>query len=60
MEGRISWGSGGASAVAEQVEQWKVAGATHVTINTMGTGLVSVGDHLEALGATAQALGLDN
>jgi probable F420-dependent oxidoreductase len=59
MEGRVSWGPGGASAVAEQVEQWRAAGASHVTINTMGAGLKSVSDHLEALGATAQTLGLE-
>jgi probable F420-dependent oxidoreductase len=58
MEGRVSWKPGGASAVAEQVEQWRAAGATHVTINTMGVGLRSVSDHLESLGAIAQALGL--
>jgi probable F420-dependent oxidoreductase len=58
MEGRVGWGAGGASAVAEQVEQWRASGATHVTINTMGAGLGSVGEHLEALGATAQALKL--
>jgi probable F420-dependent oxidoreductase len=60
MEGRVGWGRGGASEAAEQVEQWRAAGATHVTINTMGSGLESVGDHLEALGATAQALALGN
>jgi probable F420-dependent oxidoreductase len=58
MEGRVSWKPGESSAVAEQVEQWRLAGATHVTINTMGAGLKSVSDHLEALGATAQTLGL--
>jgi probable F420-dependent oxidoreductase len=58
MEGRVGWGPGGASAAAEQVEQWRVAGATHVTINTMGAGLQTVADHLDALGATAQAVGL--
>jgi probable F420-dependent oxidoreductase len=58
MEGRVSWKPGGASAVAEQVDQWRAAGATHVTINTMGAGLESVSDHLNALGATSQALGL--
>ncbi|MGC1238155.1 MAG: LLM class F420-dependent oxidoreductase [Acidimicrobiales bacterium] len=60
MEGRVSWKPGGAGEVADQVEQWRAAGATHVTINTMGAGLKSVSDHLAALEATAQALGLGN
>jgi probable F420-dependent oxidoreductase len=60
MEGRVSWGPKGAGDAAEQVEQWRAAGATHVTINTMDVGFETVGDHLEALGATARAVGLDN
>jgi probable F420-dependent oxidoreductase len=58
MEGRVSWQSEGAGAVAEQIGQWEEAGASHVTVNTMGVGLKTGDDHLHALGATAKALGL--
>jgi hypothetical protein len=40
-----------------EVGQWNDAGATHLSINTMGAGLVSVDDHLAALAATAEELG---
>jgi hypothetical protein len=49
MEGRIILADGGAGAVAEKVEQWARAGATHVGINTMGAGLATVDDHIAAL-----------
>jgi probable F420-dependent oxidoreductase len=53
MEGRVSWQSEGAGGVAEQIGRWKEAGASHVTVNTMGVGLKTIDDHLHALGATA-------
>jgi probable F420-dependent oxidoreductase len=58
MEGRVSWGEGGADKVARQIGRWRDAGATHVSVNTMGAGLMSVDDHLGALGAVATAVGL--
>jgi probable F420-dependent oxidoreductase len=56
MEGRVSWGDGGAERIAAQVDGWRQAGATHVSVNTMGAGLRSVDDHLAALAAAAEAL----
>jgi probable F420-dependent oxidoreductase len=58
MEGRVSWGTGGAQQVAEDTERWRAAGASHVSVNTMRAGLGSVDGHIAALAATAQALGL--
>ena len=58
MEGRASWGPGGVETVLAEVRQWSDAGATHVSINTMGAGLASVDDHLAALAATAGELDL--
>ena len=58
MEGRVSWRAEGAAKVAEHVGSWQQAGATHVSINTMGAGLGSVDGHLAALTAAAKALGL--
>jgi probable F420-dependent oxidoreductase len=58
MEGRIGYGKGGAETVAETAQNWRQAGATHVSVNTMGAGLVSVDAHLDALALTATALQL--
>jgi probable F420-dependent oxidoreductase len=58
MEGRIQWGPGGAEGVLEQVGRWKAAGATHVAVNTMGSGLSGLEGHLQALDAVAKALKL--
>jgi probable F420-dependent oxidoreductase len=56
MEGRVSWG--GAERLIDHVGRWQAAGASHVSINTMGAGLGSVDGHLEALAEAAEALGL--
>jgi probable F420-dependent oxidoreductase len=58
MEGRVTWGDGGAERVAHHVSRWRAAGATHVSVNTMGAGLERLDDHLAALAATADALSL--
>src|ERR1022692_3041155 len=58
MEGRVSWGDGGAEQVAERVARWHDAGASHVSVNTMGAGLAAVDEHLAALTEVAAALGL--
>ena len=57
MEGRISW-RGDAGKLAGQAGRWQEAGATHLSVNTMGAGLASLGDHLGALEQAAEALGL--
>jgi probable F420-dependent oxidoreductase len=56
MEGRVSWG--GADKLVDHVGRWRAAGASHVSINTMGAGLGSVDGHLKALADAAEALGL--
>jgi probable F420-dependent oxidoreductase len=48
MEARVNWVHG-ATEVAEQIAQWRDAGASHVSVNTMGAGFTSVGQHLDAL-----------
>jgi probable F420-dependent oxidoreductase len=58
MEGRVRWGSGGANAIVDEVERWRSAGATHLSIDTIGAGLASIDDHLAALAVAAEALGL--
>jgi probable F420-dependent oxidoreductase len=55
MEGRISW-RGSAEKLAEHAAAWRDAGASHVSVNTMGAGLRTVGEHLEVLETAAIAL----
>jgi probable F420-dependent oxidoreductase len=57
MEGRITWG-GDLDQVKLEAEQWRALGATHVSINTMGSGLVGVDAHVEVLAQVATALEL--
>ena len=58
MEGRVSLGAGGAEKLAEQAQRWREAGATHLSVNTMGAGLGSLDAHLAALAGIATALKL--
>jgi probable F420-dependent oxidoreductase len=53
MEGRVSW-NGNADDLAAGLRAWANAGASHVSINTMGAGLASVDDHLRALTSAAE------
>lgn len=48
MEGRVNW-QGDAHQVADELAQWAEAGATHVSVNTMGAGLRTVNEHLAVL-----------
>ncbi|MGH3276802.1 MAG: LLM class F420-dependent oxidoreductase [Streptosporangiaceae bacterium] len=57
MEGRISW-SPDTAKVIEQASRWRQAGASHLSVNTMGTGRESLDQHLAALGEIAKALDL--
>jgi probable F420-dependent oxidoreductase len=49
MEGRLDVGRIEADDLAERTTGWRDAGATHLTLNTMRAGLVSVDDHIDAL-----------
>jgi hypothetical protein len=54
MEGRLSWQQNQES-LAAAMRQWQDAGATHLSVNTMGAGLTTVDDHLTALTTAAEA-----
>ena len=56
MEGRVTW-SGDDDALARDVEAWAAAGASHLSINTMGAGLTSVDEHLAVLTRVAGGIG---
>jgi probable F420-dependent oxidoreductase len=58
MEGRISQGPGDTDDLVKHAERWRNAGASHVSVNTMGSGLRSLEAHLEALTSAAVALQL--
>jgi probable F420-dependent oxidoreductase len=57
MEGRVSF-NGDAEQIVDHVGRWRKAGASHVSVNTMNTGLSTVDQHLAAIEATATALDL--
>lgn len=54
MEGRVSL-RGNVQELVDGLRAWASAGASHVSINTMGAGLESVDDHLAALATAAEA-----
>ena len=58
MEASITWTAEDRDRNRRQADRWRMAGATHLSINTMGTGLASVGDHLKMLEDAADTLGL--
>lgn len=58
MEGRITLGDGGVERLVDHAGRWRDAGATHVSVNTMGAGLGGVDGHVRALTAAAEALGV--
>jgi probable F420-dependent oxidoreductase len=56
IEGRVSLGATSPEETAEQAAAWREAGATHLSVNTMGAGFATVADHLVALGAASETL----
>jgi probable F420-dependent oxidoreductase len=57
VEGRVGLANG-AEAAAEGVSAWRQAGATHVSLNTMGFGATGVDAHIAALAEVANLIGL--
>jgi probable F420-dependent oxidoreductase len=55
MEGRLRWQED-QDQLATAMQQWQGAGATHLSVNTMGAGLKTVDDHLAALATAAEAV----
>lgn len=58
MEGRVTWDPVDPDRFARQVGRWRGTAATHLTINTMGTGQEGVDDHVAALAAVADLVGV--
>lgn len=55
MEGRLNAGTG-PDELAKQLERWRAAGATHLSINTMGAGLHGPDAHIAAITAAAEVV----
>jgi probable F420-dependent oxidoreductase len=53
MEGRLNAGSN-PDDLAKHLQRWRAAGATHLSINTMGAGLSGPDQHVAALSAAAE------
>ncbi len=58
MEGSVRWGEDRADGLADDAGRWQAAGASHVTVNTMGARLGGADGHIAALTVAASALGL--
>ncbi len=58
LEGRLTMGSSRPEVVAERVDGWRAAGATHLTLNTMKAGLPDVDAHISVLARAAGAVHL--
>jgi probable F420-dependent oxidoreductase len=58
LEGRVTWDGEDPDRFARQVASWRDEGATHLSIDTMRTGLASVDEHLGALGQAAVHAGV--
>jgi probable F420-dependent oxidoreductase len=55
MEAVVRW-QGSTGRLVDHVGRWQSAGASHVSINTMNAGLISVDAHLEILESAAEVL----
>ena len=56
LEPRLPYGDGNPDTWATLIRDWQAAGATHLTLNTMGRGFKSPDAHLSALRAFADAI----
>ena len=58
MEGRLTWSDTDRDRSVRQVDRWRAAGATHLTLDTMRTDLATVDAHIAALTHAAEAVGV--
>jgi alkanesulfonate monooxygenase SsuD/methylene tetrahydromethanopterin reductase-like flavin-dependent oxidoreductase (luciferase family) len=58
MEPRVSWRDGDTDELLSNAGRWRDAGATHLSVDTMGSGLPGLDAHLDALAKAGEALGL--
>ena len=58
LEARLHWGTGDLEALGRSLEGWQSAGATHISLNTMGAGLATPQQHLAAIRRFAEVFHL--
>jgi len=58
LEARLKYGNGDPSSWIRLIADWDAAGATHVSINTMGQAFKSPADHIRAVETFARAISL--
>lgn len=58
LEARLWYGDGNPDVWAAALQDWQAAGATHISLNTMGHGFDSPAGHLAAIRAFAEGVGL--
>jgi len=58
IEPRLSYGKGNLQDWLAWIQGWLAAGATHMTLNTMGLGFKKPSEHLKAIQDFAQKIGL--
>jgi probable F420-dependent oxidoreductase len=56
MEGRLDVTTANLATLAERAAAWRAAGATHLSLNSMNGGFITVDDHIGALASLAPAL----
>lgn len=56
LEARLPYGDGKYETWSKQIIEWQATGATHISFNTMGSGFLSPGAHLEAIRQIAEIL----
>ena len=56
VEGQARWSVKDPERAGRDAEGWRRAGASHVSLNTMSAGCVTVDDHIEALAAAVPLL----
>ncbi len=49
IEPRLHWGTGDLDALGRALEGWRAAGATHISLNTMGAGFRTPTQHLDTI-----------
>lgn len=59
MEGRVQSANGDDERLVRHVDKWRAAGASHVSLNTMGLGLGGVDGHVASLAASAALVLVD-
>jgi probable F420-dependent oxidoreductase len=56
FEGRVELASGDREKMALHAERWRKAGASHLSVNTMGAGCATADEHIAGLAVMAEAV----